>query len=227
MEAVDIGARGNGFCHAVLIGAVAAAAAGCASPVEHKAGQLDQETVEVVIEAKLLRGLFPHLRQERHKGRGEVTFDAAFNEVNYAKLTEPQSVLKEYCIQSGGSFGQLARSRVSAALMARPALTAVQVFEQHKQVYGAMGLSDRAPGLSAAFDTQFYAEAARAQYPKAIRDTLTAADQAGVFGMFDCRKSERPTWIVMVEPLRFNPMSNPNNLLGSPTITLYVKGVTL
>lgn len=228
MGAAETDARGYRPFASVLLATVMVGVTGCANRTQPAATQPGPEaTVEIVIEAKLLRGLFPHLREERRKGPGEITFDAAFDEVNYARLTEPQSVFKDHCIQSGGTFGQLARSRVSAALMAKPMMTTAQVFEQHKQVYGLMGLSDRAAALTAAFDAELYGSAVRAQYPKAILDTLAAADQAGVFDMFDCRKGERPAWVVMAEPLRFNPMKNPNNLLGSPTMTLYVKGATL
>lgn len=224
MRAVRRRALGYCWITAALI-VVSAGIQGCASPGRSTPAQMGSETtVESVIEDRLLRGLFPHLKAERRRGRGEITFDAAFNDVNYAQLTEPQRVLRDYCAQSGGTFSQLARSRVSAALMAKPALTPAQVFEQHKQAYGVLGMSDRAAGIGAAFDTQFYSAAIKAQYPKAIRDTLAGADQAGVFGLFDCRVDERPVWVALVEPIRFNPMKNPSNLLGSPTMTLYIKG---
>jgi hypothetical protein len=217
-----------GRSHFVIIAFAAATIFGCGTP-KSSTDQLAEPgaTVEGVIEARLLKGLFPHLQAERRKGPGEVIFEAYFNEVNFTQLSQPANELSQFCRTKNGTFQQLAPGQVSAALLARPAISAREAFNIHWEAYRRLGLSDGLAAVSAAFDTQYYSMAIQQRYPPEIRATLAGAEKAGAFGRFDCRIDGRPLWVANIEPIKFNPQQEPTNLLRSPGITLYIKGVTL
>ena len=200
------------------------ALAACATSLSPEEAKTSNLTISQFVEERFLRGLLPFQKAERKTRDGGVLHNAFFNERNFYQLDTPVKDLKTFCEAKGGKFVQLASSKISATILATPALNKNDVFYQNWEMYRSMGFGDRLAGLTAAYEADLYDRAVMARYPESLRNVLAGAQRAGAFGTFACEVKGKPSWLAAVEPVRFNPQVDPSNPLTSPSLTLFIKG---
>jgi hypothetical protein len=190
------------------------------------------QTIEQFVETRFRPAELPTLPLIKQPpkpklGPGEALHDAYFNEVNPYQLVVPVQNLKVFCEARGGQFSQIESSRTSAAQLASAGATKNDVFYGHRAAYSQLGFDQKLADLTAAYDAQYYQQLADAYYPQSARNALSGAQRAGAFGKFGCENAGKPIWAVAVEPVKYNPVRDPNNLLLTPSMTLYIKATTL
>ncbi len=200
------------------------ALAACATGISPEEAKTSNLTISQFVEVRFLRGLLPFQKAERKTRDGGVLHNASFNERNFYQLATPVKDLKTFCEARGGKFLQLASSKISATILATPALNKNEVFYQNWEMYRNMGFGDRLAGLTAAYEADLYDRAFMARYPESLRNVLAGAQRAGAFGTFSCEVEGKPNWLAAVEPVRFNPQLDASNILTSPSLTLFIKG---
>ena len=109
-----------------------------------------------VCRERFLRGLLPFQKAERKTRDGGVLHNAFFNERNFHQLAAPAKDLKTFCEARGGKFLQLASAKISATILATPALNKNDVFYQNWEMYRSMGFADQLAGLTAAYEADLY-----------------------------------------------------------------------
>jgi hypothetical protein len=190
------------------------------------------QTIEQFVEQRFRSMELPALpfleQQPKHQlTSGEALHDAYFTRLNPSQLAVPVQNLRVFCEARGGKFSQIEASRISVSKLASPALSKNDVFYGRRAAYSYLGFDANLAAITAAYDAEYYQRFVDAFYPQSVRDTLASAQRAGAFGKYGCERTDHPIWIVAVEPTKYNPPSDPNNALMSPSMTLYIKATAL
>ncbi len=190
------------------------------------------QTVEQFVERQFRAFELPSIpfTQQQPKPKlasGEALYDAYFTNANPSQLALPARNLKVFCEAQGGSFSQIEASRISASKLATPEMTSSDVFYGVRATYREMGAEPQLANLTAAYEAHFYQRFVDAYYPQRVRDTLSSMQRGGAFGKYGCKRADQPLWVAAIEPTQFTPSSDPQNLLLTASMTLYIKAVTL
>ena len=225
MEDANCKRLSTAACGLLMAGLTMAALVGCSTGMVAKEDLKDSKlTISQYVEDRFLTGLLPYQKNQRRTRDGGVLFNAFFNERNPAQLAQPRQNLMAFCEAKGGSLVRVTGSRSLAGVLATPRQTPSDVFLVNREVYRATGFSEQLANLTAAYDADFYDKVVKTHYPQSIRNVLAGADQAGAFGKFSCEENGKPVWLATIQPVSYNPPSDPNNLLVSPWLTVYIKG---
>ncbi len=203
----------------------------CSSGMLRKEDVSASQTIEQFVENRFrdfeIKLPFSKAPSKQPKGPGEALHEAFFKPANTSQLARPVQNLKVFCEARGGVFSQIEPSRLSASKLATPIATKNDVFYGRRAGYTALGFDPQLAAQTAAYEATYYETFVNAYYPQSTRNVLDAAQRAGAFGKYGCERSGTPMWAALVEPVRYNPPSNADNLLDSPSLTLYIKATSL
>lgn len=182
-------------------------------------------TIEQFLDKQFLSTM-PWMQVDIKAKDGGILYEAFFTVRNPRQLGLPFKKIKMFCEANGGSFARIEASKSSARWLATPEFNKTEVYFGNRAAYRSLGFDPKLADLTAAYEATLYERLVQAYYPPSILEALATVEQLGAFGKFGCERIGQPIWAVAIEPARYNPPSDPSNLLSSPSLTIYLKGTS-